>query len=186
MAISSRSRSQQRPRWRNIFNGGCLGDWSTRHGWHCSSHSSLILLAFLAPCPFALFHPRHPLPPLLYFSNNLWKRSVEISRRWHFSTFHDCFRERISFYYIRSLTSFGCSVEIPDRGWNSVNVLSKFSRLEYRFRDSRILWRQVFSKITNKSSSVHLLKVIARRLNDVETNYLKKIQRSLRELEGVE
>lgn len=124
--------------------------------------------------------------PLLYFSNNLWKRSVEISRRWHFSTFHDCFRERISFYYIRSLTSFGCSVEIPDRGWNSVNVLSKFSRLEYHFRDSRILWRQVFSKITNKSSSVHLLKLVARRLNDVETNYLRKIQRSLRELEGVE
>ena len=77
-------------------------------------------------------------------------------------------------------------MEIPDRGWNSVNVLSKFSRLEYHFRDSRILWRQVFSKITNKSSSVHLLKLVARRLNDVETNYLRKIQRSLRELEGVE
>ena len=148
------------------------------------THSSLILLAFLALLPS--FTLDILSLPLLYFSNNLWKRSVEISRRWHFSTFHDCFRERISFYYIRSLTSFGCSVEIPDRGWNSMNVLSKFSRLEHRFWDSRILWRQVFSKITNKSSSVHLLKLVARRLNDVETNYLRKIQRSLRELEGVE
>lgn len=110
------------------------------------------------------------------FENVPWKfRDV--------GTFHDCFRERISFYYIRSLTSFGCSVEIPDRGWNSMNVLSKFSRLEHRFWDSRILWRQVFSKITNKSSSIHLLKhceKIKRRWNELLKENSTKPKRAWR------
>lgn len=87
-------------RWRNIFNGGCLGDWSTTR--HCIVPRRDAFLSSFSPFPSLLaplFHPPHLYLIfffLLYFWHNLWKRSVEISRSWHFWIFHDCFK-RISF-----------------------------------------------------------------------------------------
>lgn len=73
-----------RPRWRNIFNGGCLDDWSTTR-LHCSYQTH----SFPPPCP--LSPPLSSSTPLfchLFFWDNLWKRSGEISRSWHFWIFH--------------------------------------------------------------------------------------------------
>lgn len=121
-------------RWRNIFNGGCLGDYDLRHG------IALFLDETHSSHPFRLSLRSLPLSFILHtsilsfffsyifdtiFENVPWKfRDLGI-----FGYFTIASREYHS-RIVRSLTSFGCLVEIPERSWNSVNVLSKFWRLK--------------------------------------------------------
>lgn len=105
-------------RWRNIFNGGCLGDWSTTR--HCIVPRRDAFLSSFSPFPSLLaplFHPPH-LYLIFFFSLILLTQSLK--------TFRGNF-EILAFLDISRLLQENIIPELSDL-WQALDVWWKFRR----------------------------------------------------------